>query len=105
MAPCLCIGRTPRPGLGLTLALMGLRAKLVALFSRGEAPELDPDEMVVLETVQAPNGPMTVEALRDAGIEAVAVEAFDAVTARHAVQLTVPRRQVRDATEVLDRLR
>lgn len=48
---------------------------------------------------------MVTEALRDAGIEAVAVEAFDAVTARHAVQVTVPRRQVREATEVLDRLR
>ena len=66
---------------------------------------LDPDEMVVVETVQATNGPIIVEALRDAGIEAVAVEAFDAVTARHAVQMKVPRRQVREATEVLDRLR
>jgi uncharacterized protein with von Willebrand factor type A (vWA) domain len=77
----------------------------VALLSRGEAPELDPDELVVLETVPGHNGPMMVEALRDAGIEAVAVEAFDAVTARHAVQMKVPRRQVREATEVLDRLR
>jgi hypothetical protein len=84
---------------------MGLRARLEALLSRGEAPELDPDELVVLETVQAPNGPMMVEALRDAGIEAVAVEAFDAVTARHAVQMKVPRRQVQEATEVLDNLR
>jgi hypothetical protein len=33
------------------------------------------------------------------------VKAFDAVTARHAVQMKVPRRQVREATEVLDRLR
>jgi hypothetical protein len=77
----------------------------VELLSRGEAPELDPNELVVLETVPALNGPMLVEALRDAGIEAVAVEAFDAVTARHAVQMTVPRRQVREATEVLDSLR
>lgn len=84
---------------------MGLRARLAGLLSRGEAPELDPNELVVVETVQAPNGPMTVEALRDAGIEAVMVEAFDAVTARHAVQMKVPRRQVREATEVLDRQR
>lgn len=85
--------------------LMGLRARLANLLSRGEAPDLDPNELVVLETVQAPNGPMVTEALRDAGVEAVAVEAFDAVTARHAVQVKVPRRQVREATEVLDRLR
>jgi hypothetical protein len=84
---------------------VGLRDKLVELLSRGEAPELDPNELVVLETVPAPNGPMLVEALRDAGIEAVAVEAFDAVTARHAVQMKVPRRQVSEATEVLDSLR
>ena len=53
----------------------------------------------------AVNGPMTVESLRDAGIEAVSHEAFDAVTARHAVQVKVPRRQHQEATELLDSLR
>lgn len=85
--------------------LVGLRAKLVELLSRGEAPELDPDELVEVETVPAPNGLMTVETLVSAGIEALPVEAFDAVTARHTVQIKVPRRQLREATEVLDSLR
>jgi hypothetical protein len=84
---------------------MGLRAKLIDLLSRGQAPEPDPDELVVVETVPAVNGPMTVEKLRDAGIEAVSHEAFDAVTARHAVQVKVPRRQHQEATELLDSLR
>jgi hypothetical protein len=84
---------------------MGLRAKLMELLSRGEAPELDPDELVVIETVPAPNAPMTLEKLREAGIEGVAHEAFDAVTARHAVQIKVPRRQHQEATALLDSLR
>jgi hypothetical protein len=84
---------------------MGLRAKIVDLLSRGQAPEPDPDELVVVETVSVANGPMTVEKLRDAGIEAVAHEGFDAVTARHAVQIKVPRRHHQQATELLDSLR
>jgi hypothetical protein len=78
---------------------------LVELLSRGEAPELDPNELVEVETVPAANGPMTVETLRSAGIDAIPFEAFDSVTAVHSAQIKVPRRQLGEAAKLLDRLR
>jgi hypothetical protein len=60
---------------------VGLKQWFVDLLSRGEAPESDPDALVEVGTVFLHQGPLTVEALRDAGIEATMVEAFDAPTA------------------------
>lgn len=84
---------------------MGLRAALENLLSRGEAPEPDPDELVEVETVPVANGPLALEALRGAGVEAVGLDSFNAATGHYAVQVKVPRHQLQDATEVLDDLR
>ncbi len=79
---------------------MRLRQRFIDLLSRGEEPERDPDELVEVGTVSLPEGPLTVESLRDAGIEAGMVEAFDAPTAQARARIMVPRRQVAAATEV-----
>jgi hypothetical protein len=84
-----------------TLAAVGLRSRLVDLLSRGEEPERDPDEPVELGVVFLPEGPLTVEALRDAGIEATMLEAFDAPTAQARARIMVPRRQVAAAADIL----
>jgi hypothetical protein len=81
---------------------MGLRAKLVELLSRGEVPDADPDELVDVETVPVSDGPMTIEMLRGAGLDAVALDAFNAGTAHHAVRVMVPRHQLDEATALLD---
>jgi hypothetical protein len=84
---------------------MGLRAKLVELLSRGEAPERDPDELVELQTVDVHNGPMTVETLRSGGIDAVPLPSYDAALGRSETLIMVPRHQFGDAAAVLDSLR
>lgn len=84
---------------------MGLRTKLVELLSRGEAPERDPDELVELQTVGSHNGPMTVETLRSAGIDAIPLPSYDAALGRSEMRIMVPRRQLGDAAALLDALR
>ena len=84
---------------------MGLRDKLFELLSRGTPPDLDEDELVFLEEIPLVNGPMTVEQLKDVGIEAVLIESFDPVTmARSNAEIRVPRRQLAEANELLDTL-
>jgi hypothetical protein len=84
---------------------MGLRRKLFEVLSRGEEPELDEDEFVDVEVVPLHFGPITVEALAEAGIEALSVEEFNAATAQSRTQIKVRRRQLAEATAVLDAAR
>jgi hypothetical protein len=80
---------------------MRLTRWVTDLLSRGDEPEHDPDELVDVGTVVFAEGPLTVEALRDAGIEATMLEAFDAPTAVTRARIMVRRRQAAAATEVL----
>jgi hypothetical protein len=80
---------------------MGLRQRIVDLLSRGEVPEADPDEFVDVGTVTVAEGPLTIESLREAGIDATMVEAFDAPTAITRARIMVRRRQAVAASEVL----
>jgi hypothetical protein len=84
---------------------MGLRRKLIEVLSRGEEPEVDEDEFVNLEVVPLHFGPITIETLTEAGIEALSIEEFNAPTAQSRAQIKVRRRQLAEATEVLDALR
>jgi hypothetical protein len=82
---------------------MGLRRKLLEVLSRGDdEPELDGDELVDVEVVPLHLGPITIEVLREAGIEAVSLEAYNAATAQSSTLIKVPRRQHAEATAVLD---
>jgi hypothetical protein len=60
---------------------VGLRTWLVDLLSRGEMREPDPDEIVEVDNVPLSEGPLTIAALREAGVDATMVEAFHAPTA------------------------
>ena len=80
---------------------MRLARWVTDLLSRGDEPERDPDELVDVGTVGLAEGPLTVEALRAAGIEATAVEAFDAPTGLTRTRIMVRRHQAAAATEVL----
>lgn len=81
---------------------MGLRDKVFELLGRGTPPDLDEDELVFLEEIPLANGPMTVEHLKEEGIEAVLIESFDPVTmARSNAEIRVPRRQHAQATELI----
>ena len=80
---------------------MGLRTWLVDLLSRGEVPEPDPDELVEVGMVLLAEGPLTIEALRDARIEATMIEAFDAPTATTRARIMVRRRDADAASAVL----
>ena len=84
---------------------MGLLQRLVDAFGRGDEPEVDDDEFVNLEVVPLHFGPLTVETLAGAGIEALTVEEFNAPTAQSRAQILVRRRDVEKATAVLDELR
>jgi hypothetical protein len=85
---------------------MGLRQKLIEVLSRGEPdPEPDEEEFVELERVPLHFGPLTVETLGAAGIEALQFEEFDPVTAQSRSLIKVRRRQVAEATATLDELR
>ena len=80
---------------------MGLRTWLVDLLSRGEVREPDPDEPVEVGMVLLTDGPLTLEALREAGIEATMIEAFDAPTATTRARIMVRRRDADAASAVL----
>lgn len=84
---------------------MSLRTTLVELLSWGEAPEPDPAELVEVETVPVADGPRIVTVLRSAGLDATGLDSFHAGTGLYAVQVKVPRHQLREATELLDTLR
>ncbi|HEX5944864.1 MAG TPA: hypothetical protein VFY82_01240 [Acidimicrobiales bacterium] len=80
---------------------MGLRQRIVDLLSKGAAPEADPDEIVDVGTVALAEGPLTIESLREAGIEATMIEAFDAPTAITRARIMVRRHDAAAASEVL----
>ena len=80
---------------------MGLRQRIVDLLSKGEAPETDPDELVDVGTVPVAEGPLTIEALRDAGIDATMAEEFSAPTAITRTRIMVRRREAAAASEIL----
>jgi hypothetical protein len=80
---------------------VGLRTWLVDLLSRGDVPEPDPDEPVEVGMVLLAEGPLTIEALRDARIEATMIEAFDAPTAMTRARIMVRRRDADAASAVL----
>ena len=76
---------------------MGLRTWLVDLLSRGEMREPDPDEIVEVDNVPLSEGPLTIVALREAGIDATMVEAFHAPTASTTRARIMVRRRDADA--------
>ena len=81
---------------------MGLRTWLVDLLSRGEMGEPDPDEIVEVDNVLLSQGPLTIAALREAGVDATMVEAFHAPTGSTMLaRIMVRRRDVDTAMAVL----
>jgi hypothetical protein len=76
---------------------VGLRTWLVDLLSRGEMREPDPDEIVEVDNVPLSEGPLTIVALREAGIDATMVEAFHAPTASTTRARIMVRRRDADA--------
>jgi hypothetical protein len=76
---------------------VGLRTWLVDLLSRGEMREPDPDEIVEVDNVPLSEGPLTIAALRDAGVDATMVEAFHAPTASTTRARIMVRRRDADA--------
>jgi hypothetical protein len=80
---------------------VGLRTWLIDLLSRGEAPEPDPDDFIEVGTVLLSNGPLTIVALQEAGVEATMVEVFDAPTATTRARIMVRRRDADTASTVL----
>ncbi len=81
---------------------MALRGMLRRMLERGDAPEVDPDGKVELVTVNAFEGPMIVEVLDQAGIEATATDAFDLVTqSLTRTRIDVARSDLEAAQQVL----
>ena len=76
---------------------MGLRTWLVDLLSRGEMREPDPDEIVEVDNVPLSEGPLTIAALREAGVDATMLEAFHAPTASTTRARIMVRRRDADA--------
>lgn len=71
---------------------MGLREGLWKLLARGEAGELDPDEMVELVTVPQHQGPLMQANLSAHGIDATLQVAFDVATRSASLLLVRVRR-------------
>lgn len=82
---------------------MGIGQKFQKLFSGGPQPEGDPGAMVEAGVVPLAAGPMEVERLRDAGIEAVGIESIDPVTeVRSHMRVMVRQADLPVARRVLD---
>lgn len=78
---------------------MGLRERLWNLLARGEAGELDPDEMVELVTVPQHEGPLMQANLADHGIDATLQVAFDVATRLASLSMVRVRRADFDAAQ------
>jgi hypothetical protein len=76
---------------------VGLWTWLTGRLSRGELPERDPEELVEVENVPLSDGPLTVLALREAGLDATMVEEFHAPTASTTRARIMVRRRDADA--------
>ena len=82
---------------------MGIRSMMWNVLARGEAPVLDPDEIVELAVVSPFAGPMTVAALERVGIEAALYEVprYPAGTSlQSSASVRVRRRDLEQAREV-----
>jgi len=81
-----------------------LRERVQRLLTRG-ASTADPSARVELAVVPIASGPMTVAALRGRGIDAHGQETFNVATSLLSdFRITVPRRQLTQAQQVLDTL-
>jgi hypothetical protein len=80
---------------------VGLRTWLVDLLSRGEMREPDPDEIVEVDNVPLSEGPLTIVALREAGVDATMLEAFHAPTASTTRARIMVRRRDADAARAV----
>ncbi len=81
---------------------MGLRESFWKLLARGEAGELDPDELVELVTVPQHQGPLMQANLADHGIDATLQVAFDIATrSASLLQVRVRRADFDAAQEVI----
>jgi hypothetical protein len=59
---------------------MGLRGWIYRLLDRGEVPQPDGDTIVEVADVPLWQGPLLLSGLKEDGIEATGIEAFDIVT-------------------------
>lgn len=81
---------------------MGLRERIFRLLDRGSA-DLDPDEFVEFAVVRVGAGPLLVERLREAGIEAVGRDTFNVGTqVLSDYSVSVRRRDLAVAAQVYD---
>jgi len=81
---------------------MGIRQWFVRLLSRGEPPDLDPDELVEVGVVHIHEGPLLIAQLEAEGIEATGIESFDVVTnVRNRMRIMVRRSDVERAWGVI----
>lgn len=83
---------------------MGVRSWLYRLLERGEAPELDVNEVIEVANVPLSQGLLLLAAMEDAGIESTGIESFDVVTdARTRFRVMVRRADAVAAAEIVDR--
>ncbi len=81
---------------------MGVRERILRLLDRG-GHELDPDEFVEFAVVHVATGPLLVERLRAAGIEAVGNDTFNPGTqVLSDCSVRVRRRDLTSAAHVYD---
>jgi len=82
---------------------VGLWRSFVRLLSRGEPPDLDPDELVEVGVVHLHEGPLLIAQLEGEGIEAVGIESYDIATrVRNRMRIMVRRRDVERASRVVN---
>jgi hypothetical protein len=80
-----------------------LRAAFLRLLSRGEPPDLDPDELVEVALVPLHDGPLLIARLDEAGVAASGIESFDVATSvRSRMRIMVRRRDAEAATRLLE---
>lgn len=94
------LGSTPASG-NWEAQRMSLRDTLMRWLDRGHV-HVDPDEWVEVAVVPLSQGPLLVEQLRAAGIDATGADTFNVVTQVPSdFQVLVQRRDLADAERVL----
>jgi len=84
---------------------VAIRDAFFRLLNRGE-PSADPDEPVEIGIIPLAVGPMTVESLRNAGLNAVGAPTYNIISeVANRYRILVPRREAVDAQQLLDELR
>jgi len=82
---------------------VGIWQSFMRLLSRGEPPDLDPDELVDVGVVHLHEGPLLIAQLKGEGIEATGIESYDvATTVRNRMRILVRRRDVERASSVIN---